>query len=442
MFRGVGHRLALFNALVVIAIIALTGVVTYLLLLHQLDAEVDHALKASAEQTVNVVRATQPSATTSTSDHSGDDDKHEHDDDEILDSGDTIVFAVDAGGKIIYNPRDISVSGIPNAAGLQRALDGKDDIRSLNLSGIGAVRAASLPIERDHQVVGAVQVLRSLREHDAELATVRWMTLLGVALGTAIAVPAGLLLARRAMRPIDAAFARQRAFVADASHELRTPLTLIRANAEIARQDPAEPVSSIDPELASIIDEVDHTDRLIDDLLTLARSDAGRLDLHPALHDVAVLAHEVYDAMLPLARQLGVELRIEATPPRVALVDADRMRQVLRILIDNAVKYSPAGREVRLRVTGDDTRIQIEVCDTGSGIPPEHLPHLFERFYRVDQARSRAVGGTGLGLPIARALIEAQGGSIRLTSVVDQGTTVTITLPSPAKLPRQSGAPA
>ncbi len=436
MFRGVGRRLALFNALVVIVIIALTGVVTYLLLLHQLSAEVDHALKASAEQTVNDVRATQPSATTTSTNSSDDEHKHEHDDDEILDSGDTIVFAVDAGGQIIYNPRGISVHGIPNAASLQRALDGEDDIRSLNLSGIGAVRVASLPIEQNHQVVGAVQVLRSLHERDAELATVRWMTLLGVALGVAIAVPAGLLLARRAMRPIDAAFARQRAFVADASHELRTPLTLIRANAEIARQEPAEPVDSIDPELASIIDEVDRTDRLIDDLLTLARSDAGRLELLPVLLDLVLLAQEVYDAMLPLARQLGVDLRFEATPSCMALVDTDRMRQVMRILVDNAVKYSPSGSDVLLSVTCDDARVRIEVRDTGSGIPPEHLPHLFERFYRVDQARSRAAGGTGLGLSIARALVEAQGGTITLTSVVNQGTTVTISLPKPAKIAR------
>jgi signal transduction histidine kinase len=222
--------------------------------------------------------------------------------------------------------------------------------------------------------------------------------------------------------------------VADASHELRTPLTLIRANAEIARQETAEPVSNIDPELASIIDEVDRTDRLIDDLLTLARSDAGRLDLKPAMLDLSELAHEVYDAMLPLARQLGIDLRLEATPPCMVLIDADRMRQVLRILVDNAVKYSPAGRDVRLTIFCDDAHRRIEVRDSGNGIAPEHLPHLFERFYRVDQARSRAAGGTGLGLPIARALVEAQGGTITLSTVAGQGTTVTINLPGSARL--------
>ncbi|HEX7102638.1 MAG TPA: histidine kinase dimerization/phospho-acceptor domain-containing protein, partial [Nitrolancea sp.] len=271
MFRGVGRRLALFNAVVVIALIALTGAATYLLLLHQLSAEIDSELRSSARQTVSYVLTTQPTTTTDAPGPADDDDEHKRHDDEILGSGDTIVFAVNSSGEITYNPRGITVQGIPNPASIKRALAGKDDIRSLTLAGVGPVRVASLPVENDHQVVGAVQVFRSLREHNAELATVRWITLLGVALGAAIAVPAGLLLAQRAMRPIDAAFARQRAFVADASHELRTPLTLIRANAEIAREETTEPVSSIEPELTSILDEVDRTDRLIDDLLTLAR---------------------------------------------------------------------------------------------------------------------------------------------------------------------------
>ncbi|HLI51485.1 MAG TPA: histidine kinase dimerization/phospho-acceptor domain-containing protein, partial [Thermomicrobiaceae bacterium] len=285
MSSGVGRRLALFNALVVIVIIALTGVATYLLLLRQLDAEVDNSLIASAAQTVRSLRSTQPSASAVPSKGSKD-DEHEHDA-EILASGDTIVFAIDTAGRVTYNPRNISVPKIPNTASLKRALAGDDDIRSLSVADVGPMRVASVPITSDHRVLGAVQVLRSLSRHDAELATLRWMTLLGAALGAAIAVPAGLLLARRAMRPIDAAFARQRMFVADASHELRTPLTLIRANAETAGQDPASPISSIEPELASILGEVDRTDRLVDDLLTLARVDAGVLELRRDLVNVS-----------------------------------------------------------------------------------------------------------------------------------------------------------
>ncbi|HEX7102093.1 MAG TPA: ATP-binding protein, partial [Nitrolancea sp.] len=154
----------------------------------------------------------------------------------------------------------------------------------------------------------------------------------------------------------------------------------------------------------------------------------------------AVLAREVYTDMLPMARQFGTDLRIDASTPCVTLIDADRFRQALRIVLDNALKYTPAGRDVRLTVTHDTNYIRVVVQDTGEGIPSEHLPRLFDRFYRVDQSRSRAAGGTGLGLPIARALVEAQGGSIDLTSIVGQGTTVMISLPSPGNAQRSAAA--
>ena len=154
------------------------------------------------------------------------------------------------------------------------------------------MRVMTVPLRDHDEITGAVQAARSLREHEAELALVGWTTLAGVGLGALVAVPAGLLLARRAMRPIDAAFQRQRAFVADASHELRTPLTLVRANAELALLDPERPVDEAAPALESILAEVDRTDRLVDDLLLLARTDAGRLALDLAPADPGAVAAE------------------------------------------------------------------------------------------------------------------------------------------------------
>jgi signal transduction histidine kinase len=116
------------------------------------------------------------------------------------------------------------------------------------------------------------------------------------------------------------------------------------------------------------------------------------------------------------------------------LSDAGRIRQVLRILLDNALKYTPAERDVELSVTRDAGEVRIVVRDSGLGIASEHVPRIFDRFYRIDQARSRAVEGTGLGLPIARALVTAHGGSINLTSIVGQGTTVTVSLPAQTRI--------
>jgi signal transduction histidine kinase len=251
------------------------------------------------------------------------------------------------------------------------------------------------------------------------------MTLLGVALGTLVAVPAGLYLSRRAMAPIDDAFRRQRAFVADASHELRTPLTLIRANAELSMLDPDRPVNE---SLSNILTEVDRTDRLVDDLLLLARADAGRLELHAERCRLDALVADAAESMRPLFEGNATQLEVTADTPVEVLADADRVRQVVRSLLDNALKHTSGG-QVAVAIGSDGRWARVTVRDTGSGIPADALPHVFDRFYRVDKARSRSAGGTGLGLPIAKAIVEAHEGEITLASEQDHGTTVTFILP-------------
>lgn len=295
----------------------------------------------------------------------------------------------------------------------------------MSLHESGKVRVLTEPRVEDGQVIGAVQAVRSLEEHDRELALVGWMTLLGVALGALVAVPAGLYLARRAMVPIDAMFQRQRAFVADASHELRTPLTLIRANAELVLLDPERlPTDS----LTNILTEVDRTDRLIDDLLLLARVEAGQLDLLGDRHRAGQLVADAAESMRPLFDSQGTRLTVTAESSAEVIGDGDRIQQVVRSLLDNALKHTGGG-QVDVTVGRDDRWTTVTVRDTGSGIPPDALPHIFDRFYRVDSARSRSAGGTGLGLPIAKAIIEAHGGTISIGSEPDHGTLVTFRLP-------------
>lgn len=432
MFRGVGRRLAILNALVVIAVIALTGAATYVLLRASLDDEVDNGLKARVEQVEAQLGDQVPAPAVGAGGQQG---RDEHDDrealEEILESGDTIVLVVDRSGAVTYNPRDVPVGGpIPVDEGVARALGDDKDRRTVALDGLGRVRVLTVPLEVDHQVVGAIQAVRSLHEHEAELATVQWMTLAGVGLGALVAVPAGLLLARRAMRPIDAAFARQREFVADASHELRTPLTLIRASAEFAQQDPDAPVAAVQEELSGILQEVDRTDRLVGDLLTLARADAGQLALRRARVDLGAVVAGAAASMGPLARAGSVSLVVEPGGACAAVVDAARIEQVVRIILDNALKHTPPGGRVTVGVGCDGREVVIAVRDTGVGIAPREVSRVFDRFYRVDTARTRAAGGTGLGLSIARSLVEAHGGRIALTSAPGAGTTVTVTLPA------------
>lgn len=432
MFTPIGRRLALLNAFVVIVVIALVGLVTYLALRRSLDAEMDNVLRARVEQVARSWedgRIAEP--VLSIEGHEEEDERERGE--EILREGDTIVFVVDPSRRVVFNPRGIVPEGILVEPGIERALAGHEDSRSVTIAGVGGMRVLTAPIRHDDQIVGAVQALRSLREHQRELELVRWMTLLGVGLGAVVAVPAGLYLAHQAMRPINAAFERERSFIADASHELRTPLTVIRANAEFAMQDPSLSVGDIQQELGAILEEVDRTDRLVDDLLTLAKLDAGQLPLRRAPHDLGALAGKAAESMRLLAAEQGVELKVSASGPCRVTVDADRMIQVVRILVDNAIKHTPAGGLVEIATGCAGNEARVTVRDTGVGIPPEHIPRVFDRFYRIDKARSRTYGGTGLGLAIAKAIVEAHGGRIWLESQVGAGTTVTMVLPTEAR---------
>jgi signal transduction histidine kinase len=430
MFRGIGQRLAILNALTVIVVIALAGGITWLALRAALDDEIDNALRDRIDIYIGnpaLFADALPSPSVVGDDH--EEDEHDDDDDEhdrqVAASGDTLLFVIDRDGQVTFNSRGVELDHLPVEAGVELALGGRADTRSVTLDETGNVRVLTVPLRDDGQIIGAVQAVRSLDEHDRELALVGWMTLLGVALGALVAVPAGLYLSRRAMVPIDDAFSRQRSFVADASHELRTPLTLIRANAELAMLDPERPT---DEPLANILTEVDRTDRLVDELLLLARSDAGRLELKREPNDLSALIRDAAESMRLLFDARGTGLAVVADTQAEVLADRDRIRQVVRSLLDNALKHT-AGGQVDIEVGRTGHRAVVTIRDTGTGIPPEALPNVFDRFFRVDKARSRSAGGTGLGLPIAKVIIEAHGGEISLSSEPGHGTVVTFTLP-------------
>jgi len=255
----------------------------------------------------------------------------------------------------------------------------------------------------------------------------------GGGLGLVLSFAGAWFLADRSMVPIERAFRRQQEFVADASHELRTPLTILRSTMDLLHQElgPAGGDSRALVDEARV--EIDRLQRLTADLLTLARSDRGQLVLALAPLNARVMAAEAVRRLAPLAQERGVEVRVESPEPAPTVeADPDRLRQVLLILLDNALKHTPAGGRVTVAVRPEGRHVAVEVADTGSGIAPEHLPRLFERFYRADAARTRAEGGSGLGLAIAKALVDAHGGELALASAPGQGTRVTVRLPAEA----------
>lgn len=226
--------------------------------------------------------------------------------------------------------------------------------------------------------------------------------------------------------------------VASISHELRTPLAIIQAHLDTLAMRQAGPMGTVGagvsvPEetLQALQNEIERLAALIDDLFSLSRARAGALHVRRDTVDVAALVDDVAGLMRPLAQREGmIALAVEAAPGLPpALADGDRLRQILENLVRNGVRHTPDGGIIVLRVYGEGPWIVVAVADTGEGIPPEHLPHIFERFYRVDRARGRDTGGLGLGLAIVREFVELMGGRVTVESTLGEGSCFRVFLP-------------
>lgn len=228
---------------------------------------------------------------------------------------------------------------------------------------------------------------------------------------------------------LEQAYAAQQRFVSDASHELRAPITAIQANLELLRRHVAMPTSEREQAVAEAYVESARLARLVADLLAMARADAG-LPMRRERVELDRMLMTVLGEVRHLAR--GQRLEIEAIEPVVVLGDPDRLTQLLIIPLDNALRYTPRNGRVGVVLRRQSGVVEVSVRDTGIGISADDLPHVFDRFYRADPARSRDPGGTGLGLGIARWIAEQHGGTIALASAPGQGTTVSIRLPTVA----------
>jgi heavy metal sensor kinase len=229
---------------------------------------------------------------------------------------------------------------------------------------------------------------------------------------------------------LDKAFARQRRFVADASHELRTPVAAIRSMTDVLLKQ-STPIESEDyaSVLRDVNAEAERLGNLISDLLVLARTDENQVLLERELVRLDLLVADVAATTEPLATERGITIEVLAQQPAIVLGDEVRLIQVIMNLIDNAIAYTNSGGKVTLEVGVKYNNAYLIVRDSGIGIAKEHLDHIFERFYRIDPARSREAGNTGLGLAITEWIVQAHGGKISVESEVGKGTTFTVLLP-------------
>lgn len=229
---------------------------------------------------------------------------------------------------------------------------------------------------------------------------------------------------------LEESFRKIRQFSGDASHELRTPLTILKGETEVALRWAKTP-EEFRNMLASGMEEIDRMSRIIDDLLLLAKSEGGEKPLTIKRMSLSDLLQELYLQGRSLAQPKSIELVLHpnVTEEIVILGDEMRLRQVFLNLIANAVKYTPDGGRVEISLSVAADEAIVKVSDTGIGIPAEHLPHIFDRFYRVDKARNREDGGTGLGLSIVDFFVKAHGGRVEVASTPGEGSAFTVYLP-------------
>jgi signal transduction histidine kinase len=228
---------------------------------------------------------------------------------------------------------------------------------------------------------------------------------------------------------LQTAFNREKQFTADISHELRTPLTALKGLISLTLTRPRTPAEH-ERTLKKLEKEVDRLARLSNDLLFLARLEQGQLRPHLEAQDFSNLLGAIVDQMQPLAKEKGITLD-EQIPPGLTLEgDADHLIRLFINIIDNAIKYTPSGGQVKVWAERQGQAIVTTIADTGPGIPPEHLALLFDRFYRVEADRSRTSGGAGLGLAIAHEIARAHQGTIEVESILGQGSTFAVQLPA------------
>ena len=419
LIRGVRWRLVFWSALSTLVVLAVLGAALYGTVARSLESTGVQVLTDRTNQIVDVLQDPRGRPGPEYGFIFGGD------------SSGTYAFAVDANGTNVTRGIQQLPAGLPVDGSIPATVQSGSDLRSVT---VGNVPVRSMT-ERASTPIGVyyVQVIQDRSAELRTLATMLNVLLIGGAIVVLVAGGFGAIFARRALVPIReslvsqrAALRRQREFAADASHELRTPLTVIRSSVEHLRRNrgDAEAASSIEA-LDDIDAEVGNLTALVEDLLLLARSDSGSIALTRMPVDLGDVAADGAGSLVKTAVDRGVQLALDPEP---AIVDGDhaRLRQLIVILVDNAIRHSPLGGNVRVRVRSDRSEATLQVDDDGTGIRPEDMPHVFERFWRAPGA---AAGGTGLGLAIAKSIVDLHDGRIVVTNRPEGGARFIVRLP-------------
>jgi two-component system, OmpR family, sensor histidine kinase CiaH len=420
LVRGVGWRLVLFSGGTTLLILLALGALLYVRVASSLETTGIAQLDARADSLKQFLGG---------SDNPGDGPPTGL----VFGGGSSGTFAVlvTADGTRIGDLDDGVPTGLPNQASVAAAWQTGRDIRDTVLASV-PVRILSVTASSRVGTI-VIQVVQDRTDEQKTLDVIVDVLIFGGLLALVVAGGFGALYARRALAPIRASLAnqrlalrRQREFAADASHELRTPLTVIRSSVEYLARHRSEPVATVGDALEDITAEVRQLSTLVDDLLLLARSDSGAIELDRLPLDLGDVAGEAASTLVQPAAERNVRIVVDPEPAAV-IGDPVRLRQLVAILVDNAIRHSPPGGEVRVAVRGDGRTAILSVEDQGTGIRPEDLPRVFDRFWRAPGAPA---GGTGLGLAIAQWIVERHGGRISVMNRAEAGARFNVQLPS------------
>ena len=463
-FRSIRFSLTLRYSLSLAVILILFSTFLYLTISKQFYQEVDKELFAIAEAlaspTLEPFRNSAPSVF-----------------DQVLEdfigprASGKFVQLFDNTGALTASSRNLQEFDIPLSKGaLRNAGRGKIDSRTVTLPGHSPVRTITFPVLTDGGLSRIVQVSSPLEVISANLHHILLVQCISIPLAFLLFGSGGWFLAGLALKPVDVltksarkitaenlghrlevvnpgdeigrlaetfnatlarlenAFKRTRQFSVDVSHELRTPLTILRGETELGLKLAKEP-DEFRELLHSNLDEIKLMSKMIESLLFLSKAEEGGLYLDLQEIELGEFLQETMQQQLPGTQEGAVTVTFEGGGPLYVRGDRVRLRQVITNLLDNGVKFNREGGSVRVLLASEGSQAKISIIDTGFGIPEEDLPFIFDRFYRVDKARNRNDGGSGLGLSLAKAFTAAHGGTLEAASVIGTGSTFTIKLP-------------
>ncbi|PGV50191.1 cell wall metabolism sensor histidine kinase WalK [Bacillus sp. AFS037270] len=310
-------------------------------------------------------------------------------------------------------------SKLLNKEGLQSITIGTESYHFMNIS---------VSTYKNYSPVQKIQVIYNLRREKEMLSHLLMVIGFGSLLSVFIAVLAGIYLANKALIPIKQSWEKQQQFVSDASHELRTPLSVMKLNLEHLFRHPDHSIEQESEVIHQAIQEINYLSKMSSDLLTIARSDSNQLQLIQETIQLDDILHQVVKDFNTLAIVKNIRITADIEPISI-IGDRERLKQLFLILLDNALKYTKENGAIFVKTSCKNSRVIIEIIDTGIGIPREDLPHIFDRYYRGDKSRNRHLEGSGLGLSIAKWIVQTHSGKIRITSNEGEGTQVFVSLP-------------